>query len=283
MCDAQVLQVTNFDKAFVLATDASDVAVSAVLHQDVNGVLVPIAYHSRVFTATERKSSTYEECPAVLFGCEKCRPYLEHKEFLLQCDNLALYWLLRKTNYVGRMGRWILSLAPFKFKVQHSRGRDMVADALSRMFGEGFEENTQVSCAMLLKSLPVVYSSLAKHHAKGDYCAGINDRLQAKLHNSENFQWHKTLLCYYPRQAKRRRWIVPVSLRKMLIKYFHDSVFSGQLGAWKTYHKIASNFCWPKLCLEIFSYDRSCELCQRAKHAQDSGWVTFGEPCYRPY
>ena len=230
LCEAPVLQVPNFDKAFVLATDASDVAVSAVLHQDVNGVLTPIAYHSLVLTAAERKYSTYEkECLAVLFGCEKCRPYLEHKEFLLHCDNLALCWLLRKT-----------------------------------------KDDTQLTCAMLLQSLPLVYSSLTEHQAKDDYCAGINDRLQAKLPGSENFQRQKGLLCYYPKQAKRCRWVVPVSLTEMLLKYFHDSVFSGHLGARKTY-KIASNFWWRKMRLEIFGYVRRCELCQRAKPAQDSG------------
>ena len=56
----------------------------------------------------------------------------------------------------------------------------------------------------------------------------------------------------------------------MLLKYFHDSVFSGHLGARKTY-KIASNFWWRKMRLEIFGYVRRCELCQRAKPAQDSG------------
>ena len=47
-------------------------------------------------------------------------------------------------------------------------------------------------------------------------------------------------------------------------------MFSGHLGTWKTYHKIASNFLWPNLRLEIFSYVRRCELCQHAKPAQDS-------------
>ena len=90
-------QIPNYDKDFVLSTDASDVAVSAFLHQGVNGALAPIAYHSRVITPAERKYSTYEkECLAFLFGCEKCRSYFEHKEFLLYCDNLALYWMLRK-------------------------------------------------------------------------------------------------------------------------------------------------------------------------------------------
>jgi hypothetical protein len=88
---------------------------------------------------------------------------------MLHCDNVALCWLLRKTKDVGCLGRWILRLAPFKFKVQHSHGRNnVVADALSRMFGESLEENAQVSCAMLLQSLPLVYSSLLEHQAKDE-------------------------------------------------------------------------------------------------------------------
>jgi len=63
LCEAPVLEIHNYEKDFVLATDASDVAVSAVLHQDMNGSLAPIAYHSRVLTPAEQKYSTYEkEC-----------------------------------------------------------------------------------------------------------------------------------------------------------------------------------------------------------------------------
>ena len=80
LCETPVLQIPDFNRDFVLVTDASDLAVSAVLHQEVNGAMVPIAYYSRVLTAAERKYSTYEkECLAVIFGCEKCRSYLEHK------------------------------------------------------------------------------------------------------------------------------------------------------------------------------------------------------------
>jgi hypothetical protein len=45
----------------VLATDASEVAVSAVLQQRVDSSLVPISYHSRVLTPGKRKYSTYEK------------------------------------------------------------------------------------------------------------------------------------------------------------------------------------------------------------------------------
>ena len=75
--------------------------------------------------------------PSRDFGCDKCRVFLEHKEFELHCDNLALCWLLKKVKDVGRLGCWILRLAPFKFRVRHTRGVDnVVADALSRMLTE---------------------------------------------------------------------------------------------------------------------------------------------------
>jgi len=126
LSEAPLLQVPDFEKDFVLATDASDIAVSAVLNQRVNGELAPVAYYSRLLSLAERRYRTYEkECLAVVFGCEKARTYVEHKEFELHCDNLALCWLFRNVKEVGRLGRWILRLAPFKFKVCHTKGLTM--------------------------------------------------------------------------------------------------------------------------------------------------------------
>jgi len=105
LCEAPVLQLPDFGEEFVLVTNASDKAVSAVLHQRVRGELAPISYYSRLLSPAERRYCTYEkECLAVLFGCEKCCTYLEHREFELHCDNLALCWLLKRTKDVGRIG-----------------------------------------------------------------------------------------------------------------------------------------------------------------------------------
>jgi hypothetical protein len=61
LCEAPVLQVPDFSKEFVLVTDASEVAVSAVLQRKVEGALAPIAYYSCVLTAAENKYGTYEK------------------------------------------------------------------------------------------------------------------------------------------------------------------------------------------------------------------------------
>ena len=88
LSEAPVLQVTDFNKHFVLVTDASNLAISAVLNKRVGQELAPVSYCSRLLTSAERNYSMYEkEYLAILFGCEKCRSYLEHKEFELHCDN----------------------------------------------------------------------------------------------------------------------------------------------------------------------------------------------------
>jgi hypothetical protein len=46
-----------------------------------------------------------------------------------------LAWLLRHTKYFGRIGRLVLRLAPFKFKVMHISGKfNVVANCLTRQY-----------------------------------------------------------------------------------------------------------------------------------------------------
>jgi hypothetical protein len=60
---------------------------------------------------------------------------IEHKEFRLITDNQALAWLLRHAKELGRIGRWVLRLAPFKFKVGLISGEaNVIADCLTRQY-----------------------------------------------------------------------------------------------------------------------------------------------------
>jgi hypothetical protein len=117
-----------------------------------------------------------------------------------------------------------------------------------------------MNCAALWQSLPLVFSSLGEHQKEDSYCADLWNGIQASPNEVDNFQICWDLLCFYPKLAKRRRWVVLVSLRPMLLKHFHDLVLSGHLGTRKTFQKIATNFWWPRMQLEIFDYVRKCDM-----------------------
>jgi hypothetical protein len=111
--------MVDFSKPFVLQTDASGVALRAMMSQNVDGFRQPIAYASRTLSTQEHKaSSMYElECLAMLFGMDKFRPYLEHAEFLLETGNQALSWLLTHPRQVSKIGRWVVKIYSLQFKV----------------------------------------------------------------------------------------------------------------------------------------------------------------------
>ena len=111
---------------------------------------------------------------------------------------------------------------------------------------------------------------MAEHQASYPFCVDLRHKLVSGQAGMDNFQIRKDLVCFHTKGAKRRRWVVPNILRPMLLKYFHYSALAGHLGAFKTFHRIAVNFWWPKLRAEIFSYVRKCDLCQRAKSTQNA-------------
>jgi hypothetical protein len=136
------------------------------------------------------------------------------------------------------------------------------------MFEGHIEEGPEMACASLLEGLPLVYSSLEEHQGEDEFCKATKEGVLKNEKGYEKYQLHKGLLCYCPKGAQRRRWVVPSVLRAMLLKYFHDSVLSGHLGAFKTLRRVMANFWWPRMRTEVFQYVRKCDACQRAKPAQ---------------
>ena len=60
MATAPVLCLADFEKQFVVTTDASDVAVGAILEQDFGSGLQPVAFAIRKLNSTEIRYAAYE-------------------------------------------------------------------------------------------------------------------------------------------------------------------------------------------------------------------------------
>jgi hypothetical protein len=156
--------------------------------------------------------------------------------------------------------RWIVRLAPFKFRVRHSKGvENVVADALSRMFEGQKPEDPEKMCGSLIAALPLLYSSLKEHQASDDFCQRLSAQIKGKDRRAENFQLYEGNLCYFPKRGKKRRFVLPSSLTTMALQYFHDGILGGHLGARKTLGKVSANFWWLGMARDVFAYVRKCE------------------------
>jgi len=76
------------DLPCILDTDASDVAVGAVLSQVINGVERPIAFFSKVLGDTEKNyCPTRRELLAVVLSLQHFRHYLLGNKIILRTDH----------------------------------------------------------------------------------------------------------------------------------------------------------------------------------------------------
>jgi transposase InsO family protein len=281
-----VLKMADYSQQFIVQTDASGVALGAVISQEVEGVRQPIAYASRTLSAQERKaSSTYElECLAVLFAMDKFRKYVEHQAFILETDNQALSWLLSHPRQLGKIGRWVACISASKFEVRHIRGtQNVVADALSHLFNvEEVDEPPMVECNLTLTKFPLAFQDLKQLQGQDPELSGIMAQLQ-RGNKVERYTVSKGAL--YWRGCKRQplRLVLPTAARDIVFAYFHESTLGAHLGVHKTLAKIRAQFVWKGMFADIRSRVRGCHTCSISKPAQNTqlGWLS-SEVAQRP-
>ena len=131
-----LMLLPNFDKDFVLHTDASGTGMGAVLSQlDEAGVEHPVYYASKTLSPSERNySTTVRECLAVKWSCHLFRPYLLGRPFKLYTDHSALKWLFATKHAESIYLRWVLQLQEYDLVILSRPGvANANADALSRL------------------------------------------------------------------------------------------------------------------------------------------------------
>ena len=137
LVSAPVLASPDFERPFVVQTDASDRGVGAVLSQvGSDGMEHPVMYLSRKLLPREQKYATVEkECLAVIWAIKSLRVYLLGKPFTVETNHRALQWLDKTKETSGRLTRWSLSLQPYSSQIRYRKGQaNANADSLSRMF-----------------------------------------------------------------------------------------------------------------------------------------------------
>ncbi|KAG1136361.1 hypothetical protein G6F37_012077 [Rhizopus arrhizus] len=133
---APVLARPDFNKNFILVTDASKLGLGCVLTQlDDDGKEHPIIFASRGLKPNEvNYAPTKLECLAVVWAVKLFRPYILGKKFMIITDHSALTGLLKTPNPTGIIARWIVTLSEYDFEIKYRPGRvNESADFLSRL------------------------------------------------------------------------------------------------------------------------------------------------------
>ena len=139
---APILTFPDFNKPFLLETDASGRGLGAVLSQkQADGRYDPIAYASRVMNETEQRyHSNKQEFLALKWAIteqfhEYLSPYGKNRnEFVVRTDNNPLTYIFTSTNLDAAGQRWVAQLTSYNFSLEYQKGKDnTVADFLSRM------------------------------------------------------------------------------------------------------------------------------------------------------
>ncbi|KAK1654042.1 hypothetical protein QYE76_071847 [Lolium multiflorum] len=132
---APVVEPPDWNLPFEIMCDASDFAVGAVLGQRVDKKLNVIHYASKTLDAAQRNYATTEkELLAVVFACDKFRPYIVDSKVMIHTDHAAIRYLMTKKDAKPRLIRWVLLLQEFDLHIIDRKGADNpVADNLSRL------------------------------------------------------------------------------------------------------------------------------------------------------
>ena len=115
--------------------DASDYVVSVVLGQRVDKKLKVIHYASKTLDSAQRNYATTEkEFLAVVFACDKFRPYIVESKVIVHTDHVVIKYLMEKKYAKPRLILWVLLLQEFDLHIIDRKGAENpVADNLSSL------------------------------------------------------------------------------------------------------------------------------------------------------
>jgi hypothetical protein len=121
--------VPNFDKKFILETDASGKGIGAILMQEGR----PVAYISQTLSDRAQKKSVYErELMTIVLALQKMETLFIGRHFKVHSDQKSLRFLTEQRIMGEEQQKWISKLLGYAFEIKYKPCKEnSAADALS--------------------------------------------------------------------------------------------------------------------------------------------------------
>ena len=133
LVEAPIMASQDWEKEFEIMCDVIDYAMGAVLGQRQDKMFRAIYYASKTFNEAQKNYSTSKkEMLAMVFACEKFRPYILGSHVIIHTNHAAIKYLMAKKEAKQRLIRWVLLLQEFDIKIKDKKDCDnVIVDHLS--------------------------------------------------------------------------------------------------------------------------------------------------------
>ena len=122
LVEAPIMAKPNWNKEFEIMCNASDYAMGAGLGQKDEKVFRAIYYSSKTFNEAQENYSTNEkEMLAMVFACEKFRPYILGSHVIIYIDHATIKYLMANKEAKPRLIRWVLLLQEFDLEIKDKK------------------------------------------------------------------------------------------------------------------------------------------------------------------
>ena len=271
---APVVEPPDWNLPFEIMCDASDFAVGAVLGQRVDKKLNVIHYASKTLDAAQRNYATTEkEFLAVVFACDKFRPYIVDSKVIIHTDHAAIKYLMEKKDAKPRLIRWVLLLQEFDLHIIDRKGAENpVADNLSRLENIAYDP-IPVNDSFPNEQLAAIKVSSRDSPWYADYANFIVSKYLPPTFSAQQRRKFFYDLRYYfwddPHLYKEgvdgvMRRCVPEYEQQEILRKCHSSAYGGHHAGDRTAQKVLqSGFYWPSLFKDARKFILSCDECQR--------------------
>ncbi|RWR98418.1 hypothetical protein B4U79_06029, partial [Dinothrombium tinctorium] len=190
--------------------------------------------------------------------------YLYGADFTIETDHKPLEILYSPNSKPSaRIERWVLRLQPFTFTVKHIKGKDNIADSLSRLTKEAAKENIDEEDICYINE--IVNASLP-------YSISMDEVKKASIDDPEINQIQKSLqLTEYDEIILRNHKIVmPTKLRERTLKLAHE----GHQGIVRTKQRLRTKVWWPNIEKDVEKLISVCLPCQASYNKQQAVSIT---------